>query len=275
MDEDAYRKKFSTECMDLLQVAISYLNPISRFRQKAYILSKVVGAYRIPQLSFSSKRFHRISKLSLVIMNYILDLDGTLMDTIEDLGNAINHAFRTLGFPIYSKEMVKTFVGNGSESFVIKSLGEHGQNKFEKVYEIFSKFYKEHCTDNAKPYPGVLEFLKKNSGKVALLTNKPIEQTLSILGKFNLERHFTCILGGDTAPERKPNPSGILKIIEDSKWNQNETIMVGDDIPDIGAARAAGIRVAIILNGFGKANELLELKPDYAFKDFEEFAVTR
>jgi phosphoglycolate phosphatase len=205
------------------------------------------------------------------IMNYILDLDGTLMDTIEDLGNAINQAFLTLGFPIYSKETVKTFVGNGSINFVMKSLGER-QNKFEEVYELFSNFYKDNCTDNAKPYPGVLEFLEKNSGKVAVLTNKPIEQTLKILGKYNLERHFTCILGGDTAPERKPDPSGILKIIEDSKWNLNKTIMVGDDVPDIGAARAAGIKVAIILGGFGRASELLELNPDYAFKDFEEFA---
>jgi phosphoglycolate phosphatase len=204
-------------------------------------------------------------------MNYILDLDGTLMDTIEDLGNAINHAFATLGFPVYSSETVKTFVGNGSVNFVMKSLGEK-QNKFEEVYELFTQFYKDNCTDNAKPYPGVLEFLEKNSGKVAVLTNKPIEQTLKILGKFNLEHHFTCILGGDSAPERKPDPSGILKIIEDSKWNLSETIMVGDDIPDIGAARAAGIKVAIILSGFGRANELLELKPDYVFKDFEEFA---
>jgi len=204
-------------------------------------------------------------------MNYILDLDGTLMDTIEDLGNAINRAFSSLGFSIYNKEMVRTFVGNGSVNFVMKSLGER-QNKFEEVFELFSNFYKDNCTENVKPYPGVLEFLEKNSGKVAILTNKPIEQTLKILGKFNLERHFTCILGGDTAPERKPAPNGILKIIEDSKWNLNETMMVGDDIPDIGAARAAGIKVAIILSGFGKPSELLKQKPDYAFKDFEEFA---
>jgi len=203
-------------------------------------------------------------------MNYILDLDGTMMDTVEDLGNAINKALSELGFPIYSKEMVKTFVGNGSVNFVMKSLGEK-QNKFEEVYELFTNFYRDCCTEHAKPYPGVLEFLEKNSGKVAVLTNKPIEQTLKILGKFNLERHFTCILGGDSAPERKPDPSGILKIIENSKWNLNETMMVGDDIPDIGAARAAGVKVAIILGGFGKASELLELKPDYAFKDFEEF----
>jgi phosphoglycolate phosphatase len=205
------------------------------------------------------------------IMNYILDLDGTMMDTIEDLGNAINQAFSALDLPIYSKEMVKTFVGNGSVNFVMKSLGER-QSKFEDVFELFSQFYKDNCTYHAKPYPGVLEFLGKNSGKLAVLTNKFIEQTLKILGKFNLEHHFTCILGGDTAPERKPDPSGILKIIEDSKWNLSETIMVGDDIPDIGAARAAGIKVAVILSGFGRASELLELKPDYAFKDFREFA---
>jgi phosphoglycolate phosphatase len=105
-----------------------------------------------------------------------------------------------------------------------------------------------------------------------VLTNKPIEHTLKILRKFNLEKHFTCILGGDNAPERKPGPAGVLKIIADSKWNLNETIMIGDDIPDIGAAQAAGIKVAVVLNGFGRANEILELKPDYAFKDFAELA---
>jgi len=204
-------------------------------------------------------------------MNYILDLDGTMMNTIEDLGIAINRAFSELGFPTYSKDNIKTFVGNGSISFVVKSLGER-QNKFEEVFELFSKYYKDCCTDNVIPYPGVLEFLENNSGKVAILTNKPIEQTLKILDKFDLKRHFTCILGGDTAPEKKPDPSGILKIIEDSKWNLNETMMVGDDIPDIGAARAAGVKVAVILSGFGKPSELLDAKPDYAFKNFEEFA---
>jgi phosphoglycolate phosphatase len=205
-------------------------------------------------------------------MPFILDLDGTLMDTIEDLGNAINHAFSKLGFPPYSNEMVKSFVGNGSLNFVMRSLGEHGQDKFEEVFKLFSEFYREHCTDNPKPYPGVLEFFKKHSGKCAVLTNKPAEQTLKILGKFDLKKHLACILGGDTAPERKPDPSGVLKIIEDSKWNPGETLMVGDDIPDIGAARAAGIKVAVILGGFGRANELLEMKPDYKFGSFEEFA---
>ena len=205
-------------------------------------------------------------------MPFILDLDGTLMDTIEDLGNAINYAFSKLGFSPYSNEMVKSFVGNGSMNFVMRSLGEHGQDKFEEVFELFSEFYKEHCTDSPKPYPGVLEFLEKHSGKCAVLTNKPAEQTLKILGKFYLEKHFTSILGGDTALGRKPDPSGVLKIIEDSKWNASETLMVGDDVPDIGAARAAGIKVAAILGGFGRANELLEMKPDYAFGSFEEFA---
>jgi phosphoglycolate phosphatase len=205
-------------------------------------------------------------------MPYILDLDGTLMDSIEDLGNAINYALSELGFQTYSNEEVKTFVGNGSLNFVMKSLGKNGKDRLEEVLTLFMEFYGEHCMDNVKPYPGVLEFLKKNSGKCAILTNKSAGQTLKILDKFKLRKHFTCILGGDTAPERKPSPSGILKIIEDSKWNSSETLMVGDDVPDISAAQAAGIKVAAILSGFGKTSELLELKPDYAFKNFQEFA---
>jgi phosphoglycolate phosphatase len=205
-------------------------------------------------------------------MRYILDLDGTMMDSIEDLGNAINYALATLGYQTYSKEMVKTFVGNGSLNFVMRSLGENGKDKLEEVLALFMEYYSVHCIDNVKPYPGVLEFLEKNSRKCAILTNKSAGQTMSILDKFDLRKHFTCILGGDTAPEKKPSPSGIFKIIEESKWNPSETIMVGDDVPDIGAARAAGIKVAVVLSGFGRADELLEQKPDYAFKSFEEFA---
>jgi len=204
-------------------------------------------------------------------MTYILDLDGTLVNTIDDLGVAINQALSELGYPTYTKDMIKTFVGNGSVNFVIKSLGENGKDKFEKVYELFMKYYDKICTNNVKPYPGALEFLEKNSGKCAILTNKSEGQTLKILNKFGLEKHFTCILCGDTAPEKKPSPAGILKIIEDSKWNPSETIMVGDDVPDIGAARAAGIKVAVMLSGFGRPNELLEWKPDYAFESFEKF----
>jgi len=206
-------------------------------------------------------------------MTYILDLDGTLVNTIDDLGVAINQALSELGYPTYTKDMIKTFVGNGSVNFVIKSLGENGKDKFEKVYELFMKYYDGICTNNVKPYPCALEFLEKNSGKVALLTNKPIEQTLKILNKFDVQKHFACILAGDTAPEKKPHPSGILKIIEDAKWNPSETLMVGDDVPDIGAARAAGIKVAVMLSGFGKPSELLEWKPDYSFENFEEFSL--
>ena len=209
----------------------------------------------------------------IVGKTFILDLDGTMMDTIEDLGNAINYALSQLGFPVYSKDMVKSFVGNGSLNFVMRSLGENGKGKLEEVYDLFMKFYNEHCTDSPKPYPGVLEFLEKHSGRCAVLTNKSAEQTLKILNKFGLEKHFTCILGGDTAPGRKPDPSGVLKIIEDSKWNPSETLMVGDDVPDIGAAQAAGIKVAVILGGFGRADELLEMKPDYTFGSFEEFSI--
>jgi len=204
-------------------------------------------------------------------MTYILDLDGTLVDSIDDLGVAINNALSELGYPTYTKEMIKTFVGNGSVNFVIKSLGENGKDKFEKVYELFMKYYDKICTNNVKPYPGALEFLEKNSGKCAILTNKSEGQTLKILNKFGLEKHFTCILCGDTAPEKKPHPSGILKIIEDAKWNPSETLMVGDDVPDIGAARAAGIKVAVMLSGFGKPSELLEWKPDYSYESFADF----
>ncbi|MDR3001384.1 MAG: HAD-IA family hydrolase [Fibromonadaceae bacterium] len=204
-------------------------------------------------------------------MNYILDLDGTLVDSIEDLGNAINYALSELGFPVYDKEEIKAFVGNGAVNFVLQSLGNR-QDKLEEVYRLFMEYYNKHCTDTVQPYPGVVKFLEKNSGKCAVLTNKPIYESLEILRKFNWEKHFTCVLGADTAPERKPSPSGILKIIEDSKWNPSETIMVGDDIPDIGAAKAAGIKVAVVLSGFGLEEELLPFKPDYMFKDFEEFA---
>jgi len=208
-----------------------------------------------------------------MLKNYILDLDGTLVNTIEDLGAAINHALSELGFPTYCNDSIKTFVGNGSTAFVIKSLGEQGKGRYEKVYELFMKYYDELCTNKVEPYPGAAEFVEKHSGNVALLTNKAIGQTLQILRKFNWEKHFTCILAGDTVPEKKPHPAGILKIIEDSKWNPSETIMVGDDIPDVGAAQAAGIKIAAILGGFGRAEELLEMKPDYAFASFEEFVL--
>ena len=196
------------------------------------------------------------------VMNYILDLDGTLMNTIEDLGNAINHALSEFGFASFSREEVKNFVGNGSVNFVNRSLGEH-QEKFNDVYKSFVKYYSEHCTENVVPYPGVLEFLEKHSGRCAVLTNKPIDMTLQILRKFDLEKHFVQILGEGNAPERKPSPLGIFKIIEDANWDKKETIMIGDDIPDIGAAKAAGIKVAVLLSGFGRKQELEEANPDY------------
>jgi phosphoglycolate phosphatase len=204
-------------------------------------------------------------------MFYIFDLDGTLMDTLDDLGAAVNHALAHYHFPTHEEELIRTFIGNGSKNFVLRALGAERQADFEKVYALYMEYYGEHCLDHIRPYPGVLDFVKNYAGACALLTNKPAFFAHKIVRHFGLEDCFTGILGGDNTPARKPEPDGLLKLLKDA-GNPASPLMVGDDTPDILAAQAAKVPCCAILGGYGKREALLALRPDFHAESFLEFS---
>ena len=215
-----------------------------------------------------------LKKKSLIVF----DLDGTLFNTLGDLAVAVNFALRHFGLPEHSEEQVRSFIGNGSMKLIERSMGEAALHEnvartgisVEKVHKVYSDFYWEHCTERTRPVPGIVEFLKRSKVRVALLTNKPLRPSEKILEHFGLRDRFEFILCGDTAPERKPSSAGLQKIIEMAHVSREETVMVGDDQPDILAARNAKVDCVTLFCGFGKPVNLLPLNPQNVVHSYEE-----
>ena len=215
-----------------------------------------------------------LKKKSLIVF----DLDGTLFNTLGDLAVAVNFALRQFGLPEHDEQRVRTFIGNGTLKLIERSMGEAALPEnvtrtgvtIEMVHKVYSDFYWEHCTERTLPNPGVIDFLHTSKARIAMLTNKPLRPTEKILHHFGLRDCFEHILCGDTTPERKPSPAGLLKILEMAGVSREEAVMVGDDQPDMLAARNAGVDCVTLLCGFGKPVNLLPLKPENTVKSYAE-----
>ena len=170
----------------------------------------------------------------------------------------------------------------------------YSEEKIKEIHKVYSEYYWEHCTENTEPYEGVIEFVQRIADEnrngnravfnrdenhagtrcAAMLTNKPVAPAQKILKKFGLENSFATYLCGDTTPERKPSPAGIYEILRQTGIAPEKAIMIGDDTPDVLAAKNAGIDCITLFEGFGKAENLLPLEPCYTashIKDFAEF----
>ena len=200
----------------------------------------------------------------------IFDLDGTLIDSITDLANSVNHTLRTIGLPVHTREEIKTFVGDGVSKLIKRSLGETHQEKFAAALDIFMDYYGRHCTENTVLYPGVGEILPglAKNYSLAILTNKSVDFSRTILAALNITKYFNEVLGGDSLDTKKPDPAGIIYLAE--KWGfdpAREIIMVGDHATDIEVGHRAGCRTAFITGGIGVTRELA---PDFVIGSMTE-----
>ena len=233
---------------------------------------------------------------------FIFDLDGTLFNTLGDLAPAVNYAMTQFGLHTHSNDDVRTFIGNGSMNLIRRAVAanfipvastrdmakvaetlaheNYSEEKIKEIHKVYSDFYWEHCTENTEPYEGVIELVQRIATKcaetryAAMLTNKPVAPAQKILKKFSLENSFATYLCGDTTPERKPSPAGINEILRQTGIAPEKAIMIGDDSPDVLAAKNAGIDCITLFEGFGKTENLLPLEPRYTaghIKDFAEF----
>ena len=214
--------------------------------------------------------------------------------------NLIRRAVAANFIPVAStRDMEKVSETLSRENYIEESIKE--------IHKVYSEYYWEHCTENTEPYEGVVELLQRISNRAenfnrnedcaecdkngaqpvncvatksakvrcaAMLTNKPVAPAQKILKKFGLENSFATYLCGDTTPERKPSPAGIYEILRQTGIAPEKAIMIGDDTPDVLAAKNAGIDCITLFEGFGKAENLLPLEPRYTaghIKDFAEF----
>ena len=204
----------------------------------------------------------------------VFDLDGTLVDTQRDLGNAVRHALIQSGNPSLPLEAVMANVGDGAYLLIERSLkaAQNGRTpdpaEVETSLAAFLEYYSNHCLVESAPYPGVSTALEKLVGyRKAVLTNKPYEPSQRILEGLGLAHHFEWIVGGDNPFGKKPNPAALNHIVASAKVTAHQTLMIGDGVQDIRAARQAGTRFLGFLNGIGNREALLAEQPEATIEE--------
>lgn len=198
-------------------------------------------------------------------MNYkiaIFDMDGTILDTLQDLTNSINYAINKNGFPTHTIDEVRTYVGNGLANLVKKACPTDTSDEIQaKVFEDFENHYKDHNADNTKPYDGIIELIKelKDNGCVtAVVSNKQNKAVLDLVDKY-FNGIFDYAVGEITGIPRKPAPDSVLNILKNSGFSKEEAVYIGDSDVDLKTATNAELAHIIVTWGFRDEALLREL----------------
>ena len=184
----------------------------------------------------------------------IFDLDGTLADTALDLAAALNHALTKMGRAPVPAEQVRTMVGHGARALLRKGLaatGEVSEALVEQGFPVFLDYYEAHIADHSRPFDGVeaaFDQLDALGVRRAICTNKLEGLTHSLVAALGWQDRFDAIVGGDTLPQRKPDPAPVHEAI--ARAGGGRAAFVGDSINDTDAARAAGIPCIALTFGF-------------------------
>jgi len=183
----------------------------------------------------------------------IFDLDGTLIDSKQDLVLSVNATLRGAGRAELPTELVASYVGSGAPVLIRRALGgSPDPAELQRALDYFLAYYEEHKLDHTAAYPGVPEALERLRGcPMAVLTNKPVNISVRILQGLGLAGFFRPICGGNSFATKKPDPLGARTILAQLGVDAGEAVMVGDSEVDVQTARNAGMISAIVNFGFG------------------------
>ena len=201
----------------------------------------------------------------------LLDLDGTLVDTVPDLTYCLDNMLRNLSLPEAGETKVREWVGNGIERLVKRGLtddfdGEPDVSLFEKALPIFIDCYRENSCKHSQLYAGVsegLEYLTDNDFKLGCVTNKLSQFTNTILDTLGISDKFGIVISGDTLPRKKPDPLPLLHAAEYFDVDPAHSLMIGDSVNDVDAARAAGFQILCVSYGYNLGQDIHLANPDH------------
>ena len=199
-------------------------------------------------------------------MLIIFDLDGTLINTIDDLGQACNHALSACGFPTHKIEDYPRLVGNGINKLLERSLPEEERTEANvmRMREHFIPYYNEHNADLSCPYPGVsdlLRWLQESGVMIAVASNKYQAATERLVAHYFPEIRFVKVYGQRTDVPIKPDPTVVMEIMEQAGVERNEVLYVGDSGVDMQTGRNAGVDTVGVSWGFRPKSELESFSP--------------
>ncbi len=206
----------------------------------------------------------------------IFDLDGTLVDTAPDLLATLNVLFARRGHREITLNEIRTVIGHGAKA-LLREGGLLTGNAFseDEINELFGEYleyYGNNIADHSKLFPGGREVLDACQAEyigLAICTNKLESLTLKLLKAMDLTNYFQTVIGSDTLPNMKPDPSGVLKILENAGCEPKDALFIGDSETDLGAARAAGVPCVLVDYGYTKT-PARELDPDAIISDLGE-----
>jgi len=198
----------------------------------------------------------------------ILDLDGTLLDTILDITVTMNEALKRYNYPTFSVEDYKYFVGKGVDNLITRVIkaAEISETAFPDLKSAYYEIYKKQSKIHTKAYPGIKELIKKIKAKglsVNVLSNKPHFQTVDVINHYFNPNTFTLVYGKKEEFLPKPDPASALDLIRKLKVDNEEVLYVGDTETDILTAKNAGFKAVGVLWGFRKETELVNAGADY------------
>lgn len=198
----------------------------------------------------------------------MFDLDGTLADTGEDLASSVNYTRSFFHLEPLENPLVYAHVGRGVEHLLRSTLPEKYQDRLQEVMEVFLRHYEDHLLDTTALYPHVRETLDYFARKKrVVVSNKPYSFTVRVLYGLKIESCFDEVLGGDSVPQKKPDPGPLKQVLSGFGVSSRKALMVGDGATDIEAGKRAGVFTCGVTYGLGPKEELMASKPDLLVDD--------
>lgn len=183
----------------------------------------------------------------------IFDMDGTILNTLEDLKNCLNHALAENNYPGRSLDEVRRFLGNGIHKLIERGVPENTTSeRIEKVFSDFNIYYKDHCMDLTKPYDGIIELigeLRSRGYLTAVVSNKLDFAVQELVEKF-FNGLFDVSVGERQGIAKKPAPDSVYSVLEELHIDKKDSVYVGDSEVDVATAMNAGIDSIIVEWGF-------------------------
>lgn len=212
----------------------------------------------------------------------LFDLDGTLIDSVPDLSDAVNYMLKELNRSVFSEDIIRTWVGNGAQTLVKRALlgqsdisNDIDTELFEKALNIFLIFYKNNVCVNTKLYSDVYETLhslKKQNYRLVIITNKPYDFIKPILLKLELDNLFEYFIGGDSLEKKKPDPMPLLHVCEKFNISIEDSIMIGDSKNDILAANSIDMDSIGVTYGYNYTEDISVYNPTLVISNFSDIS---
>ena len=200
----------------------------------------------------------------------LIDVDGTLVDSVPDLAFCIDEMMKRLGRRPHGEAKVRNWVGNGVERLVRRALlgqleGEPGDAEFAEAYPIFLELYAANTSKRSRLYPGVregLDYMKSQGYRLGCVTNKAAQFTIPLLKDLGVHDEFGIVVSGDTLPVQKPDPQPLLHAARHFGVDPEDALMLGDSKSDVTAARAAGFQIVCMSYGYNHGEDIRRYAPD-------------